>query len=129
MEHASVGPEHLLLALLRDDRGPAVRALETAGLSYSAARREVRRLYGQPDFDGNGLGGGGHAPVSARANESLRQAVREAAARGDRSLGVEHVLLGLLRDAQRGAVGALGSLGIVPSDVEEALEDDLGRRR
>lgn len=45
---------------------------------------------------------------------------------GDQALGVEHVLLGLLRDAQGGAVGALGALGIVPSDVEEALEAALG---
>src|SRR5687767_1725144 len=30
MEHGSVGPEHLLLALLRDDRGPAAGALEAA---------------------------------------------------------------------------------------------------
>ena len=129
MEHGSVGPEHLLLALLRDDRGPAVRALEAAGLSYSAARRQVRRLYGQPDLDGEALSGGELAPVSARAQESLQQAVREASARGDRSLGVEHVLLALLRDAQGGAVGTLGALGIVPSDVEAALEDALGRHQ
>jgi ATP-dependent Clp protease ATP-binding subunit ClpC len=128
MEHGSVGPEHLLLALLRDDRGPAVRALEAAGLSYSAARRQVRRLYGQPELDGDGLGGE-LAPVSPRAVESLQQSVREASARGDRSLGVEHVLLGLLRDAQGGAVGVLGSLGIVPIDVEEALEAALARQR
>jgi hypothetical protein len=129
MEHGSVGPEHLLLALLRDDRGPAVRALEAAGLSYSAARRQVRRLYGQPELDGEGLNGGELAPVSVRAQESLQQAVREASARGDRSLGVEHVLLGLLRDVQGGAVGVLGSLGIVPIDVEEALEAALARQR
>jgi hypothetical protein len=126
MEHASVGPEHLLLALLRDDRGPAARALEAAGVSYSAARREVRRLYGQSELEGDTLRDGDLAPVSARAQESLQQAVREAAARGDRSLGVEHLLLGLLRDAQGGAVGTLAALAIVPSDVEEALEGALG---
>ena len=129
MEHQSMGPEHLLLALLRDDRGPAVRALEAAGLSYSAARRVVRRLYGQPEFNGDGLGGGDLAPISARAQESLQQAVREAAARGDRSLGVEHVLLGLLRDAQGGAVAVLGALGIVPIDVEETVEAALAHQR
>jgi hypothetical protein len=129
MEHGSVGPEHLLLALLRDDRGPAVRALEAAGLSYSAARRQVRRLYGQPDLDGDGLESGELAPVSARAQEALQQAVREASARGDRSLGVEHVLLGLLRDAHGGAVGVLGALGVVPIDVEEAVEAALARQR
>ena len=129
MEHGSAGPEHLLLALLRDDRGPAVRALEAAGLSYSAARREVRRLYGQPDLDIEALSGRELAPVSARAQESLQQAVREAAARGDAALGVEHVLLGLLRESQGGAVGALGALGIVPSDIEQALDVALGPQR
>ena len=128
IEHGSVGPAHLLLALLRDDRGPAVGALEAAGLSYSAARRQVRRLCVQPELDGDGLGGE-LAPLSAPAQESLRQAVREASVRGDQSLGVEHVLLALLRDPQGDAAGVLGSLGIVPIDVEEALEAALARQR
>jgi ATP-dependent Clp protease ATP-binding subunit ClpA len=129
MEHASVGPEHLLLALLRDDRGPAVRALEAAGLSYSAARRHVRRLYGQPDLDGEGLASADLPPVSARTLEVLQQAVREASDRGDRTLGVEHVLLGLLRDSQGCAAGVLGALGVVPIDVEEAVEAALAHQR
>jgi len=57
------------------------------------------------------------------------QTVREASARGDRTLGVEHVLLGLLRDSQGCAAGVLGALGIVPIDVEEAVEAALARQR
>src|SRR5687767_1134346 len=114
MGHPTVGPEHLLLALLRDDRGPAVAALEAVGVSFAAARREIRRLYGEPD-DGDGDGGGGGpapAPLSARARSVLHHALRGAARTGAGAVGVEHFLLGLLHDPQGGAVRVLERLGV-----------------
>jgi hypothetical protein len=126
MGHPAVGPEHLLLALLRDDRGPAVEALESVGVSFAAARREIRRLYGEPDDgDGDGRGGPAPAPISARAREVLERALREAARTGAGAVGVEHFLLGLLHDPQGGAVRVLERLGVVPVDVENALVQAL----
>lgn len=128
MGHPTVGPEHLLLALLRDDRGPAVAALEAVGVSFAAARREIRHLYGDPD-DGDGDGGGGPAPapLSARARGVLHHALRGAARTGAGAVGVEHLLLGLLHDPQEGAVRVLERLGVLPADVEEALAQALAR--
>jgi hypothetical protein len=126
MGHPAVGPEHLLLALLRDDRGPAVEALEAVGVSFAAARREIRRLYGEPDDgDGDGRSASAAAPISARAREVLERALREAAGTGEGAIGVEHFLLGLLHDAQGGAVRVLERLGVLPADVEKALVQAL----
>jgi ATP-dependent Clp protease ATP-binding subunit ClpA len=113
MSHPSVGPEHLLLALLRDDRGPAAEAFEAVGVSFAAARREVRRLYGEPEEGGEARAAAPPAPISSRAREALERAAREAESNG-RAVGVEHVLLGVLRDPQGGGVQVLAALGVPP---------------
>jgi Clp amino terminal domain, pathogenicity island component len=42
--HRYLGPEHLVLGMLRDGRGQASRVLEANGVSLAAARAELRRL-------------------------------------------------------------------------------------
>jgi hypothetical protein len=121
MRHSSAGPEHLLLALLREDVGPAVQALEELGVHYSAVRREVRALYGESDEAVSAEPPSRHAPISARARKALERAVREAVAAGADEVGVEHVLLGVLGDPVGGAVRALAALGITPRRVEARL--------
>ena len=127
MGHRSVGPEHLLLGLLREDRGAAVEALDVHGVSFAAARREVRRLYGQGGgADGRRAAGTEPVPVSTRARAVLEDAVEEARRRGDVRLGVEHVLAALLHDSDGGAVRALAALGVTPGEVEEELARTAG---
>jgi ATP-dependent Clp protease ATP-binding subunit ClpC len=43
LNHSFVGPEHLLLGLLREERGIAARVLEEEGVTLDAARPEVLR--------------------------------------------------------------------------------------
>lgn len=117
--HVSAGPEHLLLALLRDDVGPAVQALEELDVYYSAVRREVRVLYGEGETLPEPRGG--RAPISARARRVLERAVREAVESDASEVGVEHVLLAVLRDTEGGAVRALSALGVTPRRVEMRL--------
>jgi Clp amino terminal domain, pathogenicity island component len=129
MNHRWVGPEHLLLGLLRDDRGPASEALEGIGVSFAAARREVRRLYGEQDSGENAAEGPESAewPISSRARATLALSLRVAADRGDAQLGVEHILLALLRDRDGGATQALAALGVTTKQVERELDSHLER--
>jgi len=46
MHHTYVGSEHLLLGLLREERGIGAQVLVDAGLSLAAARQETLRLVG-----------------------------------------------------------------------------------
>ena len=46
--HSYVGTEHLLLGLLREERGIAAAVLNGAQLTLQAARAETRRLLGTP---------------------------------------------------------------------------------
>jgi ATP-dependent Clp protease ATP-binding subunit ClpA len=105
---AEVGPEHLLLGLLGDDHGTALRALESAGVELEAARAAIPRPPGRPS-------GSGRVPVSEQARAALEQSLREAMRLGDSHLGVEHLLLALLRDPEEPAARLLAQLG-VPAD-------------
>jgi Clp amino terminal domain, pathogenicity island component len=129
MQHQWVGPEHLLLGLLRDDRGPASETLEGIGVSFAAVRREVRRLYGEQDSGENAEEAPESAewPISSRARATLALSLRVAADRGDEELGVEHILLALLRDRDGGAVRALAALGVTTKQVERELDSHLER--
>jgi ClpA/ClpB-like protein len=128
MGHASAGPEHLLLALLRDDQGLAVLALEQLDVHYSSARREVRALYGETEANGSPEPASRKALISARAREALERAVRLAAANGDKEVGVEHILVAVMRDPGGGAVRALAALGVSPRRVEATLRRVAGGR-
>jgi hypothetical protein len=109
-----VGPEHLLLGLLRDDHGTALRALRSAGVQLDEARRAVA---GATDERPRKVEG--RVQVSPAARSALEDSLREAVQLGDSHLGVEHLLLALVRDEQGPAGRALTDLGVPPAVVAE----------
>ena len=95
------------------------------GLLRLAPRRralpEIERLR-MPDRPG-----AGHIPFSPDAKKALELALREALRLGDRHIGTEHLLLGLLRGGDTVAVGMLVRLDVPPAGLRRAVEE--GRRR
>ena len=65
-------------------------------------------------------------PFTPEAKKSLELALREAIAAGDREIGAEHVLLGLLREG--GASALLQGAGADPGAVRQALSPAGSRR-
>jgi hypothetical protein len=128
---SDVAPEHLLVGLLRDDRGPVVRALGSLGISLEHAREEVARLHARrrpPRARAvESPAAGERLPVSAAARDVMEQALREAVKRRDGHLGVEHLLLALLRDRRAVPARALVALGTTGDEIERALDQVLGR--
>ena len=122
----SVRPEHLLLGLLRDDRGPAVAALASAGVSLAAARRAAE-ADGPGDGAGSERSAGERLPVSPEARAVMEQSLREAVRRGDGHLGVEHLLLALLRDDDGPAIRILRAVGADPDSLERLVDEAIGR--
>ena len=47
LNHSFVGTEHLLLGLLREDKGIAAQVLRDAGINLEKARAETLRLLGK----------------------------------------------------------------------------------
>ena len=50
LNHSYVGTEHLLLGLLREEKGIAAQVLTDAGVNLDAARAETLRLLGTPEM-------------------------------------------------------------------------------
>jgi hypothetical protein len=116
-----VKPEHLLLGLLRDDHGTALRALEGAGARVDRARAA---LDGRPRQAGGGADG--RVPISPDAREVLEQSLREAVLLHDSHLGVEHLLLALLRDPAAAPSQLLEKAEVSPAEVTRRVHELVG---
>jgi hypothetical protein len=113
-----VGSEHLLLGILRSGGHRAAHVLNELGVSLDDARAAA-----QPTLvDGQGhTEPAGKDGISAYARSVLEQSLREAVARGEGYIGVEHLLLALLREDVGGAARTLAELGVDPEAVRERL--------
>ena len=113
-----VGSEHLLLGILRSGDQRAAKVLAEMGVTIEDAR-----IAAQPTL----IDGQGHAEpegkdgISAYARSVLEQSLREAIARGEGHIGVEHLLLALLREEVGGAARTLAELGVDADVVRERL--------
>ncbi|MFZ0217973.1 MAG: Clp protease N-terminal domain-containing protein [Candidatus Dormiibacterota bacterium] len=148
MGHSYVGTEHLLLGLLIEGEGIAVQVLEGLGASRDEVRAEIERLLSrvsdetapqdrQPSVPSASSTEPTQAPrpfsglppferCSDRAKTALTLA-REEAERSHRNyVGTEHLLLGLLREADGLAARVLGNLGIEIETVRMAIESIVG---
>ena len=122
--HELVGTGHLLLGLLRHANGRAAFALRSLNVSLGALRGHVDRLISvqrTTPAPGSTAEADGRLPVSQAARRVLEQSLHEAVGLGDGHLGVEHILLALLREPDAVAGRALAALGVTAKQVEEQL--------
>jgi ATP-dependent Clp protease ATP-binding subunit ClpC len=129
LDHNYIGTEHLLLGILRDGEGVAVRALDELGVSRPAVREQVVAMVGR-----GGSTPSGHIPFTARAKKVLELSLREALQLSHNHIGTEHILLGILREGDGVAAQVLTGLGadlnrvrakvleLVPASPVEAME-------
>ena len=115
-----VGSEHLLLGILRSGDQRAARILTDMGVSIDDAR-----VAAQPTLvDGRGHGEPiGKDGISGYARSVLEQSLREALSRGEAHIGVEHLLLALLREDVGGAARTLAELGVDADQVRARIGD------
>ena len=111
LNHNYIGTEHLLLGLLREERGSAARALTAMDVTLAAARDQVVAIIGRGQQQPSG-----HIPFTPRAKKSLELSLREALQLDDGYIGTGHLLLGLIRQGDNMAVKMLGTLG---ADLDE----------
>jgi ATP-dependent Clp protease ATP-binding subunit ClpA len=105
--HDYIGTEHLLLGMLRESKGIAALALNEMGVMLEMVRQALTVI--TPPGKERPIGAIGLTP---RAKKVVELAAKEARELGDRFLGTEHLLLGLLQEGEGIGVGILLNLGL-----------------
>src|SRR3972149_5899836 len=111
LHHNYTGTEHLLLGLIREEGGVAGRVLRELGLDPARVKETVERLTGV------GRHAGGKIELAPSTEQVLQLAIEEARRMGHHYIGTEHLLLGLVRQGEGGAIDGLRRLGITPEEV------------
>ena len=106
LDHDYIGTEHLLLGLLREGEGVAAKALGALGIGLDAVRQKVEEIIGRGQETPSG-----HIPFTPRAKKVLELSLRESLQLGHDYIGTEHILLGLIREADGVAAQVLVMLG------------------
>ena len=120
LQHSSIGTEHLLLGLIREDGGVAGRVLRELGLELPRVEELVKRLSKESNRNPNVELG-----LSPGTKKVLEYAVDEARRMGHHYIGTEHLLLGLIRETQNPALEVLRRLGISPQEVRRQTRNVL----
>lgn len=121
LNHDFIGTEHILLGLIREHDGIAAKALDASGVAYTAARAKVEEIKGIGDESP------GSPPFTPRAKHVLERALREALQFGHTYIGTEHLLLGIVRVGEGGAITVLLDLGVDPSDLRGKVIELMSR--
>src|SRR5207249_765062 len=122
LHHEYIGTEHLLLAVTSQPDGEAARILTGLGLDLDQIREQVEAVAGRGR---SSRARGGELPYTSRAKKVLELAIDEARRLGHDWVGVEHLLLGVLREEKGAAGQVLGRLGVTLDDARAAI---LGQR-
>jgi ATP-dependent Clp protease ATP-binding subunit ClpC len=112
LNHSYIGSEHILIGLMREDGGIAGRVLKEMGLELSRIQDAVARMSaaGTPSpFK--------KVELSPSTKRVLEFGVDEARRMGQHYISTEHLLLGLARESQGGAMEVLRKFGISADQV------------
>lgn len=124
LDHDYLGTEHILLGLIREGEGIGATTLQNLGVDLAQIRAEVEKAVGR--------GGGalflGQIPFTPRAKKVLELAVTEARNLRHNYIGTEHLLLGLIREAEGVAAQILTNLGADLAKVREEVSNLLGTK-
>ena len=121
--HNYIGTEHILIGLIREEEGVAARALRTLGVELDKARTALGFIIGR----GEAATSPSEITLSPRTKKVIELAIDEARRLGSRSVGTEHMLLGLAREGEGIASGILESLGVTMNKVRHSVMETLGQ--
>jgi len=130
-----IEPEHLLLALAEGGGDAAARALAEAGIDAAAIERAIEQdLVASLELVGVPASVVAAAPVHPRADrpgfgvlakQALERALKEAVCRGDRRLGAEHMLLGLVHPPVASVARVLVGLDVEPGRLAALAQVEM----
>jgi ATP-dependent Clp protease ATP-binding subunit ClpC len=118
-----IGSEHILLGIVSEGDGAGAKVLASFGLTFE--RLDVIRGSITEIVGAGTMAPGGHIPFTPRAKRALEGALREALKAGRDYIDTEHLLLGIIREAERDD----GAKGIAERVLTEAFGIELHELR
>ena len=110
--HNYIGPEHILLGLVREGQGVGAQVLSRSGADLASVRETVTSLLGGPARPRRSSP---HTPAGARIDRIAR------ALAGDRPVGSDHYLLALAGDDESLGAKLLAAAGLDRAALEQLL--------
>lgn len=117
--HDYIGCEHLLLGLIREGEGMAIKILKTLGINLSDLRKSVESSVRS---SAGTIGNLGNIPLTKQAEKALKITYLEAKVYKSDVIGTEHLLLAVLKDEDNIASQILNQYGINYEIVREELD-------
>jgi ATP-dependent Clp protease ATP-binding subunit ClpC len=115
--HDVIGTEHILLGIIAEGEGVACQVLETLGVDTKALWKRIEETTGR----NNPILKPVDLPLSPRAKRVLDLSIREARGMGVNYVGTEHILLGILSEAEGIAAQTLTSTGVDYASVQREI--------
>lgn len=117
--HTYIGVEHLLLGIIREGQGTAIRILNESNVDLAELRRKVEGAIepssAKPSHQGN-------IPLVKQAEKVLKITYLEAKIFRSRTIGTEHLLLSILKDDNNVATRALAKMDLDYDSAKEVFE-------
>jgi ATP-dependent Clp protease ATP-binding subunit ClpC len=110
-----ISTEHLLIAMIELDGSVASRVLRELGLEVDRVKTMVEKEIGFGDHTGS-------ITLSPGMQQVIPYAMDEAKKKGQKAVGTEHLLLGLIRLSNCEAMNILGKLGVTPEQLRRQTD-------
>ena len=120
--HNYIGVEHLLLGIIKEGEGTAVRILEGLNCDLQKLRKLVE---GSVRPSGAKAGGAGNIPLVKQAEKILKITYLEAKIFKSPIIGTEHLLLSILKDEDNVATKSIHAFNIDYDVAKEEFESLL----
>lgn len=118
--HDYIGTEHLLLGLIREGEGLAIKVLENLGVDLKKLRKKIEEV-SKPNSN---TVSAANIPLTRQAEKVLKITYLEAKYFKQDVVSTEHLLLSLLRDEEYISAKILATFEIYYEVVKKALEGD-----
>ena len=126
LNHSEITPEHLLLALIKENGGVAAKIIRSLGGNVDLIRQKVENAI-KDKFPSKAANK--EIEISPRVQQVLKYSVDEAKSLGHSYVGTEHLLLGILREKESIAATILESHNITIDNVRRELRRILGEAK
>ena len=117
--HDFIGTEHLLLGLIREGEGLAIKILKEQDIDLVELRKTVENSIKGTKGNASNLN---NIPLTKQAEKALKITFLEAKLFKSEVIGTEHLLLSILKDDDNVAAQILNKLGVSYDIIKEEIE-------